>query len=251
MPHDAHAATNLEPSPAVETAAATADQLAAAFGMTPAAPPQRSAEHHLEEATVVRMSDEGGVHVHMTASASPLAAKQAASCLLAPTPGDTVLVSLREDGRAYVLAVLERGDEGATGVAELGVARHKGDTTLRAGAGTLRLEGAEGLHLVAREALRLSAARAELVAGTLTATAKRAMASLEEAGLAGKSLDTAVERVTTRAARAFRFISETDRTRAKHIDAHASDTARLSSSSTASVTAREVVKVDGAQVLIG
>lgn len=228
-----------------------AEALSSRFAVTPKPPSAATADAlRLTEGQVVSAQERGALRIQ-TAEGTTIAAKQAASCLLAPVAGDQVLVSQRSDGYAYVLAVLERSDDATTSTAELGVAGHRGDTRLRASGGALHLEAATGINLVAKRALRLSAARAEVVAGALTATAKRAMASFEETGLAGKSIDTAVERLTTRAARAFRFITETDQTRARHIDARASDTARLSSDSVASVTAREVVKVDASQVLIG
>lgn len=239
-------------APATEAmATSAAEALASRFAVTPKPSSAATADaHRLTQGQVVSAQERGALRVQ-TAEGATIAAKQAASCLLAPVVGDQVLVSHRTDGKAYVLAVLERSDDATSTTAELGVAGHRGDTRLRASGGALHLEAATGINLVAKRALRLSAARAEVVAGALTATAKRAMASFEETGLAGKSIDTAVERLTTRAARAFRFITETDQTRAKHIDAHASDTARVSSDSVAAVTAREVVSVDGSQVLIG
>ncbi len=249
-PHEAdtpsNASTTMTPSSAAEA-------LASRFTVTPERTAKGAKSHHqLTEGEVMCVQENGCSALRIrTAAGDAISAQQAASCLLLPVIGDKVLMSRREDGQAYVLAVLERSDEASTTTAELGVAGHAGDTRLRATGGALHLEARTSIHLVAKRALRLSAARAEVVAGALTATAQRVMASFEETGLAGKSIDTAVERLTTRAARAFRFIAETDQTRAKHVDTHASHTVRVSSDSVTSVTAREVVKVDGSQVLIG
>lgn len=245
-PHEADTPSNASPTSAAEA-------LASRFTVTPAPPTANAARghHQLVEGEVMCVQEDCYSALRIQTAGDTISAQRAASCLLAPVIGDKVLMSRREDGQAYVLAVLERSDEASTTTAELGVAGHAGDTRLRATGGALHLEARTSINLVAKRALRLSAARAEVVAGALTATAQRVMASFEETGLAGKSVDTAVERLTTRAARAFRFIAETDRTRAKHIDTHASHTVRLSSDSVTSVTAREVVKVDGSQVLIG
>lgn len=223
-------------------ASATTERLAR-YGVTPMPP-----EHHLVEATVVAVEpDQDRMGVRLGPHAAVVEATRAASCLLAPRVDDRVLVSRRDDGRCYILSVLERADPTAT--ADLSVAGHLGDTKLRTRE-VLHLEGSEGLRLLTRRAFQLSSRRAEIVTGSLSATAKRAIASIDDAGLVAKALDTAVERMTTRAARVFRFVSETDQTRAKHIDARAADTARISADNTV-ITAREVVKVDGSQVMIG
>lgn len=230
---------------------------------SPRLPPER--EHRLVEATVVSVVDaaaDADEVIHLDLDGHPASATRAASCLLAPVVGDRVLVSARRSTTtekyaglrpplttAYVLAVLERNV--GEPVAELSVAGHLGNTALRSTAGALHLDGATGLRLTTRKALRMSAQSAELVANKLSATTKRAIAVFGDAALSGTNLDTAVERLTTRAARAFRFIKETDQTRAQHIDARASDTARLSSKTATVVTSAEVVKVDASQVLIG
>lgn len=208
--------------------------------------------HHLLEARVVEVEVGawgGELRLEVAPHGAPFVARRAASCLLEPSVADRVLVSQPDDrGAAYVLAVLEREDADAS--AELGVAGANGDVRLRA-AGTLNLEGGMGLRLITRRAMQMVAGRAELVAGEMVATARRAVASANEAGLIATTLDTTVERVTTRAARAFRFISEMDQTRAKHIDSRASETARLSSAGATMVTSHQVVKVDGSQVHVG
>lgn len=223
---------------------------------------QPPTEHRLVEAHVVAVTSEADDTkeiIHLDIGNQVLPARRAASCLLKPAARDRVLVSMRPESQdkrptrrgvdVYVLAVLDRGDRDT--VATLDVAGQRGDISVRSAHGALHLDGEAGLRLTTRRALLLSARNAELIANKISATTKRAIASFGDAAISGTNLDTAVERLTTRAARAFRFITETDQTRAQHIDARASSTARLSSKAATVVTSAEVVKVDASQVLIG
>lgn len=229
-------------APAKRTVASSAERLTSLEVTRPTAPLQ----HHLYEETVLSMT---GGHVVVGPEGAQTRAERAASCLLAPEAGDRVLLSRRDDGHTFVLAVLTRGNHRAA--AQLDVAGHLGNTRLTSQAGELQLEGASGLKLATEKTLHMSAGRAELIASAVTTIAKCAKVSLEEASVASKSLDTAVERLVTRATRAFRFVAEMDQTRAKHVDTRASGTARLSARGATLVTSDEVVKVDGSQVLIG
>jgi hypothetical protein len=82
-------------------------------------------------------------------------ARRAASCLLAPRPGDAVLVA-RVEGRLFVLAVLERDDDRC----EIEV---EGDLSLRA-SGTMTLEADHELRLRTPGALRATSKTLTLAA---------------------------------------------------------------------------------------
>ncbi len=179
---------------------------------------------------------------------SDLVARRAASCLLAPEPGDRVLLTLQPE--PFVLAVLERDHDR---VARLEV---RGDAVMTT-SGELTLEGNEGvavrtpkaLSLLSR-ALNVRSSHAEIATERLVAVAKQARASFDEAGVVSRSIDAVAERITQKAARAYRMVTELDQLRARHLDYRADHSARISSENTI-VTAREVVKVDGEQVHIG
>lgn len=188
-----------------------------------------------------------GSRISVSTEVGDLLAKQAASCLLRPEPDDRVLVALAPE--PFVLAVLER--RGGESALEL-----PGDVSLRAG-GRLELSGEDGISLKTPAVIRMVADRlamlsqhAELATEELTTIAKRAQASFDEGGLVAKALDMVSERMTSRTAKAFRFVSELDQLRARHFDYRADHAARISGENTI-VTAREVVKVDGEQVHIG
>ncbi|MEM1033433.1 MAG: DUF3540 domain-containing protein [Myxococcota bacterium] len=182
---------------------------------------------------------------------APLWTRRAASCLLVPRPGDRVLMTRAPE--PFVLAVLERNDA-HTEPATLEV---EGDMRVRSRGGQLELEGDAGVSVQTRatleltgRALKVRSEAAEVATEALTAVVRRFRGRLDEAGLVTRTLDTVVERVTQKAARVYRTVTELDQLRARHFDHRADHSARISADNTV-VTARQVVKVDGEQVHIG
>lgn len=176
-------------------------------------------------------------------------ARRASSCLLAPRTGDRVLLALVPE--PYVLAVLERD---ATREAELAI---DGDAILRAKGGTLALEGERGVRVRAKEAveiassqLRVASGVVEVVAAELAGVARKAQATFDDVTFVATHVERAAERIVERASRVFRFVSELDQLRARHFDYRAEQTAQVKGEHTV-VVAREVVRIDGAQVHIG
>jgi hypothetical protein len=183
-----------------------------------------------------------------TSSRRDTTARRAASCLLCPKPGDRVLVGLVPE--AYVLAVLDRDESRA---AELGF---PGDVSLAAG-GRLALGGQQGVTVTSANKISLlsrvldiKAADGKVAIERLTAVAKAAQAHVEKLGLFADACDIVADRIGTRAKRIYRFVEELDQLRTRHIDYRAQDTAQIRATHTA-VTAKQVVKIDGAQVHVG
>ncbi|MBW2528117.1 MAG: DUF3540 domain-containing protein [Deltaproteobacteria bacterium] len=177
-----------------------------------------------------------------------ITAAQAASCLLAPCPGDRVLVALLPE--PYVLAVLDREGSREAQVRFDGSARidAAGELDLGAARG-IRLRTPRVLALMAGK-LRTEARVSELVTERLTAFGKAAQAHFDEMGIAARTCDWVADRVASRIKRAYRTVEEYEQLRARHIDYRAEQTAQLKGETTV-VTARQVVKVDGSQVHIG
>lgn len=192
----------------------------------------------------VRLRD--GERFTVTLQGGDVIAKRAASCLLVPEPGDHVLLTLSPS--PFVLAVLERGEGQA--VVEL-----PEEVSVRAG--RLELQGEHGVAISTKGPLSLTADRTslrsrltELATHDLTTIAKRARAHLESANLVSETLDVVTERITSRAARVFRFVTELDQLRARHFDHRADHSARVHAENTV-ITATEVVKLDGEQIHVG
>lgn len=176
-------------------------------------------------------------------------ARRAASCLLAPSAGDIVLVA-RTGGRAYVLAVLEReSDERAIEV--------EGDLHLCSRGGAITIEAEDDLRLRARGALgiagrtlTLAAEQASWVAGSvrvlsehlsLESTRMKQVASLSEV---------VVESVKETLGRAYRSIREGEYVEAGSMTLSVKNLLR-SHADTAIVTADKLVKLDGDQIHLG
>ncbi len=175
-------------------------------------------------------------------------ARQAASCLLQPRAGDRVLLTLSPE--PFILAVLERDEK------QEAVLRVAGDARLHAD-GQLSLEGRHsvairsgGLLAMVAKTVKVHSTTTEIASRMLTAVAKAARAKFETAGVVGEQLDVVAERISERAARVYRTVTELDQLRAKHFDHRADGHARISADSTV-ITARQVVKMDGEQVHIG
>lgn len=179
-------------------------------------------------------------------------AKRAASCLLAPSTGDEVIVALPEDGGPlYVLSVLTRADEGAPSVL-----RADGDLEIDA-ADHLRFRATKGVEVRTPGHIKMAARelglmtidalvrseRLSFVGGAVKAQATALRSTFE-------LLDTFAQRVSTHAKRSYRFIEEMDVTRADEIDTRAAHTMNMRGKNTF-LTAEDLAKIDGEQVHLG
>jgi hypothetical protein len=184
------------------------------------------------------------------AGARRLAARRAASCLLEPEPGDTVLIG-GDLARCYVLAVLERV---ADGPARLSI---DGDVEIRARDGHLVLAAGKGVDVAARDAVTLQAEtvsvkarNGRLFVDDLVAVGRTAMSHFGRVRAIGQALETVVDRILTRTKRSVRIAEESDHLRAGQIDLRASGTLHANGETTI-VTAATLVKVDGGQIHLG
>lgn len=205
------------------------------------AAPARPVGATLSEARVVAAGSDGEVVVNDGRGDRP--ARRAASCLVAPRPGDRVLASVNDLGEAFVVSVLERALPAALQI-------EPSDTDdMVVTAGRLRLVGRSRLALVART-LRLhagtTAVHARLVrlvgeaiagvAGTLQLTARR----LE------RYADQAVEVART----STRVVDGIDTHRAGTLVQQTEGVATLTSGQTV-LTARKEVRIDGERIVMG
>jgi hypothetical protein len=161
-------------------------------------------------------------------------ARRAVSCLVAPLPGDEVLLARVAGGRLYVTAVLERERRDCT---ELAVG---GDLTIRGG-GTVAVSGAR---------LELRAAEGRMVFGALTALAGALVARADHARLLATSIDSVCERLSQTMQRCYRKVVERDELRAGRIDYRTEKEMCLRAENLLA-GARKLVKLDGEQIHIG
>ena len=199
-----------------------------------------------ELATVERVEPE----LFVRAGGGLYRAGRAASCLVVPAPGDRVLVAVAADGRAWVLAVLDRAADGAL---PLGL---DGDITLSA-TGAVRIDGDGGVELRSKRSVGLVTRLLDVRALDVRAATERfgltggvAHVSLESAKAVIGLVDTTLERLSTRMKRCYRFVEEIDVTRAHEIDTRADKTIHLRSKNTF-VNAEQLVKLEGEQIHLG
>lgn len=178
-------------------------------------------------------------------------AKKAASCLLLPRQNDLVLVAIQDGGEAYVLAVLEQEDP-TSGELEL-----RGDSTINAASGRLRIASKEGVDLVSPKdvsvtanGFKLRAAAASLLVDTLEHFGNRVLADVQQLRTKAATVDTVAERISQRAKRVYRHVEDLEQARVGQFDLSVKNNLRLHAKN-ALLTALSLVKVDGEQIHMG
>lgn len=205
----------------------------------------------LEQGTVVFLKDGiCGVRI----GSAHYDAKRAKSCLVAPSPGDEVLVMYGRGGQCFILAVLE-GDEHETNpVTKLEV---DGDLAIHLGTGKLDVKAARGVSLssgselnLVGQSLSVSALQGTIFIEKLEHLGSRFKAEVEAIRLVGTVCDSFFERVSQRAQRSYRTIEDIDQLKANKID-YAAETTLALRARHAVVHAEEICKVDASQVQLG
>lgn len=171
--------------------------------------------------------------------------RRAASCLLRPEPGDTVMVSGPDRYRLYLIAVVEQAQASASCI------EAAGDVTLTAmSGGRVSLESSSELHLHGGRMLNMTASKATCAVTEMDFCAQSAEASVGHLRFFGKALESVVDRMVHMARTALRIVDETDQVRAGHVDHEARDTVRVHGRHTV-ITGQDLVKVDSAQIHMG
>jgi hypothetical protein len=198
-----------------------------------------------QELARVLVVTQGGDAVTVRTAFADVLAKRAASCLLDPAAGDRVLLATEEGGDAYVLAVLEKADKGASTISV------DGDLTLRSTAGRVSIAAQEGVDIVSAAAARIVAKAVDITGiEELSVLGGAVKAELGKVKLYASTLDGFFERIRSHAKNSHRTVEELDQVNARHIDYAAQESAHLRGEN-ALVTAHHLVKVNGEQVHVG
>jgi len=160
-------------------------------------------------------------------------ARRAASCLVAPAAGDEVAL-LTGDGRAFVIAVLERANEGPV---ELAV---EGDLSIKAG----------GALSFVSKAFNLRAVEGSVALSKLTVLATSVLAHSDSVRFAAKALESFCDHVAQTAKVWQRTVDELDQLRTRHADYRAEKEMCIRAENYI-VGAKNLVKLDGEQVHLG
>ncbi len=177
--------------------------------------------------------------------------RRAASCLLKPEPGDTVLLSGPGRKRVYLIAVIEQADPGVSRIDA------PGDMIFGGTAGTVSIESAGNLHMRSGGALEMKGARWNLQADSghcrvdeMRLTAQTVDATAGRLRVVGKVFEAVADRMVQMARNALRLVDEVDQVRVGHLDCKATETVRVHGKHTI-VTGKDLVKVDAAQIHMG
>jgi hypothetical protein len=173
----------------------------------------------------ISVEDEAGV---------PWLCRRAASCLLKPEMGDTVLLSGPDGRRIYLIAVVEQSDTSASCIDA------PGDLCLRS-PGKLRMQAGEWV---------LEAEKGDCQIAEMRYTGQAIDATVGRLRLVGRVFESVADRMVQMARSALRLIDETDQSRVGHLDVQATETVRIHGKH-ALVTGKELVKLDAAQVHLG
>ncbi len=188
------------------------------------------------------VEDEGG---------ATRACRRAASCLLKPQPGDTVLVSGPDPFRVFLIAVLEQADAAVTRIevdAPMVLGGNAQSVTIESEAGVSLRSGA-GIDMAAPR-WTVRADSADCQADEARFVARKLDATLGTVKLVGRVFETVAERVVQMTRHALRIVEEVDQSRVGHLDCKARDTVRIHAKHTM-VTGQDLVKVDASQIHMG
>jgi len=176
---------------------------------------------------------------------------RAASCLLKPEEGDTVLLSGPDRHRVYLIAVIEQADASASRIDV------PGDLTLGGGAGAVSIESSTNVRVQSGATLEMASAQWTMQAdeghcrvNEMHFIAQSADATVGRLRMVGKVLETVADRIVQMARNTLRLVDEIDQVRVGHLDCKATDTVRIHGQHTI-VTGKELVKVDASQIHMG
>lgn len=159
---------------------------------------------------------------------------RAASCLLQPSVGDTVLVAGPRRDQAYLIAVITQADPAQARLAVDGV---------------LTLQAGTRLELAAPE-LDLQARKAQVEIGEMDYRGSEVRITTLIARFVGRTCETVLDRLSVLTRSSFRLTEEVEQVRAGQIDYQAEETLRLHAKNTL-VSSKGLVKVDAEQIHMG
>ncbi len=181
-----------------------------------------------------------------------LQALTSASCLMRPSVGDEVLVSLDATGRCFILSVLLRSDPDAATDLDF-----PGQVNLRAPEGGVALMAKKNLTLAAGEECSLMSAKVNVLADDAEVRVERLNllgrvleANLKAVRAVAGRIETTADRLTQRVKDLFCYVEEHSEHQAGSARHVVEETLTMHSKNAYHV-ADEIVKVDAEQVHLG
>ncbi|MGH8372768.1 MAG: DUF3540 domain-containing protein [Gammaproteobacteria bacterium] len=186
----------------------------------------------------------------LSAETGQLTARRAASCLLEPTAGDSVLAVQTSHGNWYVLSVLTRGDTPS-------IISVPADSVIRSDQGSLTLAAQTSLALAGGErvsitttALEVQAEQAQASFSVLRATAGLIEATATRVRNVADLFETFADCIRQRAGSMYREVKDLDHLKAGQIYYNAETVLNMRGKHSV-LSAEGEVKIDGTRVHLG
>ncbi|KEY58746.1 DUF3540 domain-containing protein [Serratia sp. DD3] len=170
--------------------------------------------------------------------------RRAASCLLMPESGDTVLFARSDDEKLWLLAVLERSCPEHQ--AQISV---KGGLSISTSGGALTLNSEQQL-VMNSHSLQIKSAQGECAIGTLEFQGDEVNANIRIGRWIGDRCESVWHTVTHLSQLLFRQVKQTEHVRAGQLDYQAQDYLRMHARSTL-ITSEKITKIDSDQIHVG
>lgn len=244
-------------SAAPHAAPVAESELAPLLRKAPPAKRQSAPPSGISMAKVVASHSDDRHEVVVAGDSRALACLRAASCLLVPAPGDTVMVAgpgdseNENENELYLIAVVAQAD------ARHAVLAVNGDLTLASRHGAVAVRSAGALELQSDTAVatrapewQLNAERGQCHVASLDYQGAEVRLSVLVSRFVGRACEVVLDRLHLLTRSSFRLTEDVEQVRAGQIDMQASGTLRLHANNTL-VTSKELVKVDAEQIHMG
>lgn len=242
-------------SAAPHAAPVAESELAPLLRKAPPVKRQSAPPSGISMAKVVASHSDDSHEVLVAGDSRALACLRAASCLLVPAPGDTVMVAGPGDSESeselYLIAVVAQAD------ARQAVLAVHGDLTLASRHGAVAVRSAGALELQSDTAVatrapewQLNAERGQCHVASLDYQGAEVRFSVLVSRFVGRACEVVLDRLHLLTRSSLRLTEEVEQVRAGQIDMQASGTLRLHAKNTL-VTSKELVKVDAEQIHMG
>lgn len=248
-------------SAAPHAAPVAESELAPLLRKAPPAKRQSAPPSGISMAKVVASHSDDRHEVLVAGDSRALACVRAASCLLVPAPGDTVMVAgpgdsgnkseSENENELYLIAVVAQAD------ARQAVLAVNGDLTLASRHGAVAVRSAGALELQSDTAVatrapewQLNAERGQCHVASLDYQGAEVRFSVLVSRVVGRACEVVLDRLHLLTRSSFRLTEDVEQVRAGQIDMQASGTLRLHAKNTL-VTSKELVKVDAEQIHMG
>ena len=175
--------------------------------------------------------------------------QRAASCLLMPQLGDTVLISGPNAEQVYLIAVIKQSSPTQSLIQVQGELRLEANQLTLKTQETLSLSSQDAL-LMQSEQVQLATDQAHFLVNDMHYVGKQVQSQIGIVRLLGKVYESIVERLSFMSKDSYKVTENVEHSRAGTLDIQAEQSARIHANYTM-LTGKDLVKVDAKQIHMG